>query len=134
MKYYIKNEEEMINLGVKLSQNHEKYTTIYLSGDLGAGKTTLVRGFLRGLGYKGKIKSPTYTLVETYDIAGKRFNHFDLYRLQDPTELEQIGLDDYIKDQTCLIEWPERGGELLPKADVTIKIKIVGCIREVFII
>lgn len=88
---------------------------IYLEGDLGAGKTTLARGFLRALGVSGTVRSPTYTLMEPYAVEGRSVLHMDLYRLGDPSELWELGLDSYPIEQTLwLVEWPERGGTLLP--------------------
>ncbi len=109
--------------------------TIFMQGNLGAGKTTLVRGLLRGLGYEGKVKSPTYTLLETYDnIVNKQMpenglelciNHFDLYRLNDDEEWEMAGFREAFNAQSvCLIEWPEKAINCLPVADVEIILMI----------
>ncbi len=104
---------------------------IYLEGELGAGKTTWARGLLRGLGYGGLVKSPTYTLVEFYSTAAIEVHHFDLYRLCDPEELEFIGIREYFGPETLsLIEWPNRGAGFIPPADLRVGFSIVGQFRE----
>jgi tRNA threonylcarbamoyladenosine biosynthesis protein TsaE len=91
---------------------------IWLQGDLGAGKTTFARGLIHALGYKGRVKSPTYGLLEQYDLGSLQVLHMDLYRISDPGELEFLGLEDLLDDQTVLlIEWPDKGGQWLPEPD-----------------
>ena len=103
---------------------------VYLRGDLGAGKTTLVRGLLRRLGVAGTIRSPTYTLLEQYHAAGKNVVHLDLYRLSDPLELTNLGLADFpAHENWCLIEWPERGGPLLAAPDLEVQLSVSGAAR-----
>lgn len=125
-------ENAMLAFAGKFAHAIHHGAIIFLYGPLGAGKTTFVRGFLYGLGYKGKVKSPTYTLVEPYEIAQRKIFHFDLYRLTHTDELEQMGIRDYFtQDSICLIEWPENGMGLLPKADVACHIAFNNEEREV---
>lgn len=114
-------------MGANLWACAPEHGVIFLRGELGAGKTTLVRGLLRAAGYTGTVKSPTYTLVEEYWIAKRRVCHFDLYRLHDPAELEWMGFADYLDDSTlCIIEWPEQGGEYLPLPDMSLYLDYSG--------
>ena len=104
---------------------------IYLKGPLGAGKTTVARGLLRALGVRGTIRSPTYTLLEPYDCAGRTLVHLDLYRLKDATELEPLGLRDYPPEQCWwLIEWPERAAARLPAPDLAVTLAHDGAARR----
>lgn len=104
---------------------------VALAGDLGAGKTTLVRALLRSLGHLGPVPSPTYTLIETYDLGAHRIHHLDLYRLAEPEELEFIGLRDLLDEQAVLlVEWPQRGEGVLPGPDLTIQLSVAGTGRR----
>lgn len=98
----------------------------YLRGDLGAGKTTLVRALLNALGYQGRVKSPTYTLLEQYEVAGLNVRHFDLYRFRDASEWESAGFnDEFDGSNICLVEWPDQAAGLLPPADIEIFFEIL---------
>jgi len=120
---FLPDEAATLALGTKLAAVTPNNFVIYLYGELGAGKTTLVRGFLKTLGYQGRVKSPTYTLIETYQIQNKTIYHLDLYRLVNPAELNFIGVRDYIGQGIWLIEWPENGKDYLPKADLCCYLK-----------
>lgn len=118
------DETATLHLGCQIAQACPQHQlTIHLQGDLGAGKTTLCRGLLKELGYQGNVKSPTYTLIEQYDLKNRPVFHFDLYRLTNPEELDYIGLDDYMGAKSlCLIEWPQQGGDYLPSPDIIINL------------
>ena len=122
----LSDEPATLALGANLAKEIDT-GVVYLCGDLGAGKTTLVRGYLRALGYEGSVKSPTYTLVEPYEINDFLIAHLDLYRVTDPMELEYIGLEDVLRDVSLtFIEWPEKGKGYLPAADLIIELEIHG--------
>lgn len=132
MTYYFSDEESMLQFGQQLATvvkevliNHPDIgVVIYLKGDLGAGKTTLTRSIVRSFGYQGNVKSPTYTLVEEYQLSPFTLYHFDLYRLADPEELEFMGIKDYFRPQTlCLLEWPNKGQGMIPEADLVIELE-----------
>ena len=135
------DEQRQVALGECLGRALEGRGRVHLSGDLGAGKTTLSRGILRAYGYQGAVKSPTYTLIEPYELGPwrqldkVRVHHFDLYRLGDPEELEFIGGRDLLADDVlCLIEWAERGEGWLPQPDVEIVLAHAGNGREAHIV
>lgn len=121
-----------VELGRKIAAQIDAPLTIFLNGELGAGKTTLTRGIVQGMGHQGNVKSPTYTLVEPYQLGNWQINHFDLYRLADPEELEFIGIRDYFgPGQIAIIEWPEKGEGMIGKPDLVILLSYQGHSRKV---
>jgi tRNA threonylcarbamoyladenosine biosynthesis protein TsaE len=126
-------EVATLEFAANLAELCQPPLVIYLQGDLGSGKTTFARGFINKLGHRGNVKSPTFTLVETYDLELARLYHFDLYRLNDPSELEYIGIRDLEgeADVMCLIEWPRKGGSELLAADLVIQLEYRGDSRGV---
>ena len=127
--YLLPDESATRALGAMLAELDPVPRVIFLHGDLGAGKTTMVRGFLRRLGHQGLVRSPTYTLIESYALADHFVHHLDLYRLADPEELDYLGVRDL--DGILLIEWPERARELLGRPDLEVGLKHAGHQREV---
>jgi len=126
-KLLLANEDAQLAFAAEMARFCPPGLVIFLQGDLGTGKTTLVRGFLRALGHKGVVKSPTYTLVEPYIIDNQQIYHFDLYRLGDPDELEYAGGRDYFDAQSiCLLEWPEKAAGFLPAADLVLQLAYEG--------
>lgn len=129
--HWLANEAATLALGAQLA-TLPCPQVVYLHGDLGAGKTTLVRGALRALGYEGAVRSPTYTLLERYELGGQVIVHFDLYRLADPEELHALGLRELLEEAAMLFfEWPERGEGLLPPATLTLRFDLEGEGRRV---
>lgn len=124
---FLENEAASLAAGHDLGKallEYPKNLCVYLEGTLGAGKTTLTRGILRAFGHSGAVKSPTYTLVESYEFPSRTIHHFDLYRLTDPEELEFMGIRDYFAVNTiCLLEWPEKGRPYLPDPDLVIRME-----------
>lgn len=120
----LKDEAATQRLGELMASHLQKPLTCYLEGDLGVGKTRLVRAIVQSLGYQGNVKSPTYTLVEPYRLQGTNVYHFDLYRLSDPEELDYLGIRDYFDDQSvAFIEWPEKGEGWLAAADISLSLE-----------
>jgi tRNA threonylcarbamoyladenosine biosynthesis protein TsaE len=132
LSFFLADGSATIALAQRLAVHLKPGMVIYLHGDLGAGKTTLVRGVLNALGYTGRVKSPTYTLVEPYHIAGLDLRHFDLYRLRDKEEWESAGFrDEFNGHNIFFIEWPEKAQGLIPQADVIIDFEVLAHGRNV---
>jgi tRNA threonylcarbamoyladenosine biosynthesis protein TsaE len=133
-EWYLADVAAQEALAGKLARLCEPGTVIFIQGELGAGKTTFVRGFLQALGHQGVVKSPTYTLVEPYELSGMQIYHFDLYRLADAEDLEYAGGRDYFDGKSvCLVEWPERAAGFLPAPDLVCRLDYSGSGRQLCI-
>ncbi len=131
LKLTVSGEQAQEALGAAVAAISPPHFVIYLMGDLGAGKTTFARGFIRSLGYRGAVKSPTYALLESYELPSRICYHFDLYRLADPGELEYLGIRDLLQSEAILlVEWPEKGEGELPQPDLEIAINHDGECRQ----
>ena len=127
MTRFLETESDTLALGAALAARLRGGMVVFLSGELGAGKTTLARGLLRALGYSGRVKSPTYALVELYTVSRLNFYHFDFYRINDPEEIAEAGLLEHFRaDAVCLVEWPENAAGLLPAPDLCIALAFSG--------
>jgi tRNA threonylcarbamoyladenosine biosynthesis protein TsaE len=131
LRCHLADEAATLAFGARLAGELKPGMTFYLEGDLGAGKTTLVRGLLRALGYTGRVKSPTYTLAETYSLSAFELYHFDLYRLHDPREWLDAGFRDVSSQAVNLIEWPDKAAGWLPLPDVIVRLTITDEAREI---
>lgn len=125
------DEPATLQLGAVLAAGIAPGRVLHLSGELGSGKTTLVRGLLRELGHTGRVKSPSYPLVELYVVSRLNLYHFDFYRFKDRSEWLESGFREYFNAQSaCIVEWPERAGGLLPPPDLAVRLEIVGTGRR----
>src|ERR1700674_186591 len=132
LSFYLADESAPQALRARLAAVVQPGLIVYLRGDLGAGKTALVRAMLHALGYSGKVKSPTYTLVELYKVSDLCLYHFDFYRFSEPDEWIEAGFRDYFSAQAaCFVEWPDQAGGLLPPADLAIAMAVQGAGSEV---
>ncbi|MCP5249721.1 MAG: tRNA (adenosine(37)-N6)-threonylcarbamoyltransferase complex ATPase subunit type 1 TsaE [Candidatus Accumulibacter sp.] len=135
LSLHLADETATASFGGRLAAALDPGTVVWLDGDLGAGKTTLVRGLLRALGHTGPVRSPTYTLVEIYVISRIYWYHFDFYRFNFPEEFLDAGLGEYFRDDAvCLVEWPQKAAGLVPAADLVIRLRIDGEARALDVV
>lgn len=135
LSLHLANETATASFGGRLAAALDPGTVVWLDGDLGAGKTTLVRGLVRALGHTGPVRSPTYTLVEIYVISRIYWYHFDFYRFNFPEEFLDAGLGEYFRDDAvCLVEWPQKAAGLVPAADLVIRLRIDGEARALDVV
>jgi tRNA threonylcarbamoyladenosine biosynthesis protein TsaE len=128
------DEAATLRLGAAVAVGLAPGRTLFLSGDLGAGKTTLVRGLLRALGYDGRVKSPSYPLVELYSLSRLHLYHFDFYRFKNEAEWRDSGFREYFNaESACVVEWPERAGGMLPPPSLAIRLEIAGAGRRAWL-
>lgn len=129
---HLGDEADTERAGAALAEGLSAGLVVYLVGDLGAGKTTLVRGCLRALGHAGKVKSPTYTLIEPYTVSRLDLYHFDFYRFSTPDEFLEAGLEEYFAGQgACLVEWPDKAAPHVPPADMEVRLAVRDAGREI---
>ena len=134
LKVHLPDERATLALGAALATTLEPGLTIYLRGELGAGKTTVIRGLLRALGWQGPVRSPTYALVEVYELSRLHLHHFDFYRFHDPREWIDAGFRESFDGRNItVIEWPEKAGSWLPPADVDITFDFAEVGRDVIL-
>ncbi|MDX5446523.1 MAG: tRNA (adenosine(37)-N6)-threonylcarbamoyltransferase complex ATPase subunit type 1 TsaE [Zoogloeaceae bacterium] len=129
---HLADETDTEKAGAALASGLTNGLVVHLIGGLGAGKTTLVRGCLRALGHAGKVKSPTYTLIEPYTVSRLNLYHFDFYRFNTPEEFLEAGLEEYFAGQgTCLVEWPDKARPYVPGADIEVRLAVRGAGRTI---
>lgn len=132
---HLGDETDTERAGAALAEGLAEGLVVYLIGDLGAGKTTLVRGCLRALGHAGKVKSPTYTLIEPYTVSRLDLYHFDFYRFSTPDEFLEAGLDEYFSGQgACLVEWPDKAAPHVAGADIEVRLAVRDTGRDIEVV